>query len=34
MLKLENIASYYGESLAINQINLEIKEGKFPRNYW
>ena len=29
MLKLENIASYYGESLAINQINLEIKEGNF-----
>mgnify|MGYP006176890293 CR=1 FL=1 len=29
MLKLENVASYYGESLAINQINLEIKEGKF-----
>ena len=29
MLKLENVASYYGESLAINQINLEIKEGNF-----
>jgi len=29
MLKLENVASYYGESLAINEINLEIKEGKF-----
>ena len=29
MLKLENIASYYGESLAINEINLEIKEGNF-----
>jgi len=29
MLKLENLASYYGESLAINQINLEIKEGNF-----
>ena len=34
MLKLENVsASYYGESLAINQINLDIKEGKFPWNY-
>jgi urea transport system ATP-binding protein len=29
MLKLENVDSYYGESLAINQINLEIKEGIF-----
>ena len=29
MLKLENVASYYGESFAINQINLEIKEGNF-----
>jgi len=29
MLKLENVASYYGESLAINQITLEIKEGSF-----
>ena len=29
MLRLENVASYYGESLAINQINLEIKEGNF-----
>ena len=29
MLKLENVASYYGESLAINQINLEIQKGKF-----
>jgi urea transport system ATP-binding protein len=29
MLKLENVASYYGESLAINQINLELKEGNF-----
>ncbi|MBT3902973.1 MAG: urea ABC transporter ATP-binding subunit UrtE [Pelagibacteraceae bacterium] len=29
MLKLENIVSYYGESLAINQINLEVKEGIF-----
>jgi len=29
MLKLENVASYYGESLAIDQINLEIKEGNF-----
>ena len=29
MLKLENVASYYGESLAIDQINLEVKEGNF-----
>ena len=29
MLKLENVGSYYGESLAINQITLEIKEGSF-----
>ncbi|MBT7881202.1 MAG: ATP-binding cassette domain-containing protein, partial [Flavobacteriaceae bacterium] len=29
MLKLENVVSYYGESLAINQINLEVKEGIF-----
>ena len=29
MLKLENVSSYYGESLAISQINLEVKEGKF-----
>ena len=29
MLKLENISAFYGESLAINKINLDIKEGKF-----
>jgi urea transport system ATP-binding protein len=29
MLKLENVSSYYGESLAINEINLEIREGSF-----
>ena len=29
MLKLENICAFYGESLAINKINLDIKEGKF-----
>ena len=29
MLKLENVSSFYGESLAINQITLEIKEGSF-----
>ena len=29
MLKLENVGSYYGESLAIKQITLEIKEGSF-----
>jgi urea transport system ATP-binding protein len=29
MLKLENVSSFYGESLAINKINLEINEGSF-----
>ena len=29
MLKLENISAFYGESIAINKINLDIKEGKF-----
>ena len=29
MLKLESISAFYGESLAINKINLDIKEGKF-----
>jgi len=29
MLKLENVSSFYGESLAIDKINLEINEGSF-----
>jgi len=29
MLKLKNVSSFYGESLAINKINLEINEGSF-----
>ncbi len=29
MLKLENVSSYYGESLAVKEINLEISEGSF-----
>lgn len=29
MLKLENVSSYYGESLVINKVNLEIHKGSF-----
>jgi urea transport system ATP-binding protein len=29
MLRLDNVSSYYGESLALSKINLEIKEGNF-----